>query len=742
MLRRLSTTALVLLALLAGAARIHPVVTGLRGSYFDNTQWSGTPVVRRVDRAQTSTELTTGWPTSTPAAFSVAWSGSLIVLRAGTYDFALSSDDGSWLSIDGQPIIDNEGAHAEQTRTGSTLLARGTHAVRIQYVQLGGDRAFHWAWAPSGEPLTPVPTWATVDDRSSLSEALAAAAIDRGIAAMEWLLVALAWFAAAAWAYRAATRFVPRLVGDDAGLPLTLLLAASVALSVTGIWWGLPGGHWAPDEITPFDLWLGASQHFANGWGSRYPPLHYYVLTLVSSPVWLLERLGRLQPGGVMSDAVSSLAMRGVSTAASVGTLLFLHATAHRLVGRRAALFAVVQFALAAPFVYYSKTSNLELPYIFYASIALWAYVRIMDDPTGSDLLVFGLASAAAIGTKDQAYGLLLLPALLIVVALRRSHARANANLPTLRAVFDPRLLGAAAAALVALALIHNVVFNWAGFMRHLAESAGGASQGAYRLYPATVDGQLALFRLTLTLARVSWGWPLALAVVSGVGWMLAMRSTRRAAVLLLVPIVSYYLAFVSVIGFNYDRFVLPMMLPASIGGAFVLDRLSRDPRRRVGRVLVALAIAYSVAYAATVDVAMVFDSRYRAERLLAQQPGGGHPIGFVFPIDYYPRLDVAHATEMASLGQVQGSAPPFFVLNEDYAAFEPPDSERGVLIAAMRAGTAGYRRIEWLPGGFAFAWLPWPHPDLRLPRPPADQPVTSSLRHISPTYGIYRREP
>jgi hypothetical protein len=49
--------------------------------------------------------------------------------------FALSSDDGSRLYIDGKLVVDNDGEHPVQTRQGRARLARGTHRVVVTYFQ-------------------------------------------------------------------------------------------------------------------------------------------------------------------------------------------------------------------------------------------------------------------------------------------------------------------------------------------------------------------------------------------------------------------------------------------------------------------------------------------------------------------------------------------------------------------------------------------------------------------------------
>jgi hypothetical protein len=52
----------------------------------------------------------------------------------GIYRFFTTSDDGSRLWVGDQMVVDNDGIHAAQQRTGWIALAAGLHAVRIEYV--------------------------------------------------------------------------------------------------------------------------------------------------------------------------------------------------------------------------------------------------------------------------------------------------------------------------------------------------------------------------------------------------------------------------------------------------------------------------------------------------------------------------------------------------------------------------------------------------------------------------------
>jgi len=59
--------------------------------------------------------------------------GTLKVPKSGDYLFRLYSDDGSHLFIDGEQLIDNDGKHDFEPRSGLIALREGTHDLRLTY---------------------------------------------------------------------------------------------------------------------------------------------------------------------------------------------------------------------------------------------------------------------------------------------------------------------------------------------------------------------------------------------------------------------------------------------------------------------------------------------------------------------------------------------------------------------------------------------------------------------------------
>src|SRR5262245_35510698 len=158
-------TVLVLVAALLRT--LDPLPEGLHATYFSDSSWSS-PARERIDVMPSTRTLIGAWHGRPPATFSAVWSGAVIVLRGGTYPFAIVSDDGSWLDVDGREIIDNGGHHGVRNATGSIHLEPGVHAILIRYFQDGGPLELNLSWARGGRRPTEIPSWALATRRVGL----------------------------------------------------------------------------------------------------------------------------------------------------------------------------------------------------------------------------------------------------------------------------------------------------------------------------------------------------------------------------------------------------------------------------------------------------------------------------------------------------------------------------------------------------------------------------------------------
>ncbi|WP_318343973.1 PA14 domain-containing protein [Flagellimonas baculiformis] len=70
--------------------------------------------------------------------FSIRYIGYLQIDTPGSYTFYTTSDDGSKLYIDGTQVVNNDGAHGSQERSGSITLTKGLHDITVLFFENGG----------------------------------------------------------------------------------------------------------------------------------------------------------------------------------------------------------------------------------------------------------------------------------------------------------------------------------------------------------------------------------------------------------------------------------------------------------------------------------------------------------------------------------------------------------------------------------------------------------------------------
>ena len=124
---------------------------GLLGKYYPGAgNWAGQPAIVQIDPFIAPNDLL-------HAPFSIEWEGWLYAPTTGRYIFATNSDDGSFLYIDGQLVVDNGGQHGARYVEGQINLEKGFHEIILRYFQVGGGRKIELWWVPPGGPKEQVP---------------------------------------------------------------------------------------------------------------------------------------------------------------------------------------------------------------------------------------------------------------------------------------------------------------------------------------------------------------------------------------------------------------------------------------------------------------------------------------------------------------------------------------------------------------------------------------------------------
>ena len=77
------------------------------------------------------------------------WSGDMFIPATTNYTFSTTSDDWSFFVVDGILVVDNFGAHASETQSGSITLTQGWHTFELTHGELGGIASLSLSYDPS-----------------------------------------------------------------------------------------------------------------------------------------------------------------------------------------------------------------------------------------------------------------------------------------------------------------------------------------------------------------------------------------------------------------------------------------------------------------------------------------------------------------------------------------------------------------------------------------------------------------
>jgi hypothetical protein len=541
---------------------------------------------------------------------------------------------------------------------------------------------------------------------------------------------------AAWWMWREVSRAAPRL-DDRRALALVLLLA--FGLLIWGLEWGLTDASWAADELRPD--WVRGVMHqgFGSGWYDKYPWLHYAVLAVPVSSFELADRLGILPLASTASWAGQLALMRVVSVLMALGALVAAYLCGVELVGPRRAVFPPLALLLTPLFLYYGKVANLDMPALCWFAWAMVAFLRIQRTGTLRDYLWLGIAAAGAVATKDQAYASLALVGAAVVLINARQQTGATTWRARLGlALGDRRIWAAGAAAILASAILHNMVFNLRGFVSHVRLLA---TLGDLAIAPRTAAGCLELTGLTLSLFRWSLGWPLFVLAGAGVAGALVRRDRRRWLWLLVVPL-SFHAFFTWVTLYVNDRYLFGgIFVLALFAGPACSDLLDAARWRRAGRAAVAAAFVYALLYASSINVMMSLDARRAVKAWVAASTDARSVVGLLGR-SYMPSIAPPARTVVVEPGidAVSQTSPDLVVVNARFAGrFEQARDPQGrALLRALQDGSLGYDEAFRYRGSIpVWAVLQYEAPF----RGRRESPLTN-LDKVNPEMVVYRRRP
>lgn len=136
---------------------------GLNYAYFENNdsrnRWYKLPDFNRLSPKKTGTVADFSLaPAQRNSHFGLVFEGQIRIDKAGDYTFFTNSDDGSQLFINGKRVVDNDGWHAPQERSGRIKLSAGHHSIRVVFYEHEGEEVLEVKWQGPGIRKQTIPS--------------------------------------------------------------------------------------------------------------------------------------------------------------------------------------------------------------------------------------------------------------------------------------------------------------------------------------------------------------------------------------------------------------------------------------------------------------------------------------------------------------------------------------------------------------------------------------------------------
>ncbi len=154
---------------------------------IDKIDWGRTPeyteVVANINRSSTNGSFYNGGPSD---YFGVRYTGYVTVPSGGNWTFYTTSDDGSDLWINGTRVVNNDGLHSMQERSGSITLTAGTHSFVVHFFERTGGAGVQVRWQGPGVGKQIIPAEAFTHDGAAAAEEEAEGVVPQLLALYEF----------------------------------------------------------------------------------------------------------------------------------------------------------------------------------------------------------------------------------------------------------------------------------------------------------------------------------------------------------------------------------------------------------------------------------------------------------------------------------------------------------------------------------------------------------------------------
>lgn len=450
------------------------------------------------------------------------------------------------------------------------------------------------------------------------------------------------------------------------------MFLVAVLAYLPAFWWGAPHATaedrrkaWGVDDEPPLGPLAQLQDMMTPGLAPDanlgYPMMHSYLVLGAYAP-WMtyLVATGKLSsPSGEypygFEDPVAalrdlSIIAHGLSVLLGAGIVVAAFVIGQTLWGQRAGVWAAAAALLSYPMFYYSRTSNVDVPTLFFLATSLAAFAQVVaHGMTWRRLSVFAALAGLAVATKEPVAAAYLWVPFFLAFPMGEW-----------RGILDPRrfsaaVVVAATAAFAAYALGSGMVLDFTRWKAHIEFAfmrTAATAQGDVAFissYPWSLDGNLGLLSEIVARLRDALTLPGLVLAVVGVG--LAFRNGERRSAWLVASAATYLLVLFVAVRATQLRYIMPASFVLALFAGHAVARLLASPRKLVQGATAATAgamVLIASLWAIDLTHAMLRDSRYAAGEWIARTARPGDRLEYFGAFQKNPPLPAYVATALA----------------------------------------------------------------------------------------------
>ncbi|MFN8138783.1 MAG: alpha-L-fucosidase [Fimbriimonadales bacterium] len=138
-------------------AKLGPVSAGLSVKYFEGS-WDKCPNFATMTPAKSGILDTVNISDDPKKEYcGRLFEGMIEVPEDGMYKFFLRSDDGSMLWVGGKVVVNNDGLHSPEQKSGAIALGKGWHKISVAWFNKSGGADLDLKWSSLGKPVADIP---------------------------------------------------------------------------------------------------------------------------------------------------------------------------------------------------------------------------------------------------------------------------------------------------------------------------------------------------------------------------------------------------------------------------------------------------------------------------------------------------------------------------------------------------------------------------------------------------------